>query len=88
MLPLSGITLQQNILNISELLPDLWWMEKRQYSAPRDPCLKKLPFLRRNRVDMLKEIHVQVGKNVPCDSRTASRIFKFQSCYGVSCSAV
>jgi hypothetical protein len=39
-LPFSGITLQQNILKISELLPDLWWMDKRQYSAPCNPCLK------------------------------------------------
>jgi hypothetical protein len=43
MLPFSGITLQQNILEISELLPDLWWMDKRQYSAPCNPCLKKIP---------------------------------------------
>jgi hypothetical protein len=43
MLPFSGITLQQNILKISELLPDLWWMDKRQYSAPSNPRLKKIP---------------------------------------------
>jgi hypothetical protein len=82
MLPFSGITLQQNILKISKLLPDLWWMDKRQYSAP---CLKKFPFLRRNRVHILKEIKVQEGENLPCDSRSARRIFKFQSCYGVGC---
>jgi hypothetical protein len=68
MLPFSGIVLQQNILKISELLPDLWWMDKRRYSAPCNPCLKKFPFFRRNRVDILKEINVQVGKNLPCDS--------------------
>jgi hypothetical protein len=60
MLPFSGITLQQNILKISELLPELWWMDKRQLSAPCNPCLKKFPFLRRNRVDILTD--VQVGK--------------------------
>jgi hypothetical protein len=83
MLPFSGITLQQYILKISELLRDLWWMDKRHYSAPCYPCLKKIPL--RNRVDTLKEINVQVGKNLPCDSRSATRIFKFQSCYGVGC---
>jgi hypothetical protein len=85
MLPFSGITLQQNILKISELLPDLWWMDKRQYSTPCNPCLNKFPFLRRNRVHILKKIKVQVRKNLPCDSRSARRIFKFQFCYGVGC---
>jgi hypothetical protein len=83
MLPFSGITLQQNILKISELLPDLWWMDKRQYSGPCNQCLKNFPFFRRNRIDILKEINVQVGKNLPCDSRSARRIYKFQSYYGV-----
>jgi hypothetical protein len=41
MLPFSGITLQQNILKISELLPDLRWMDKRQYSAPCNPYHKQ-----------------------------------------------
>jgi hypothetical protein len=68
MLPFSGITLQQNIMKISELLPDVSWLDKRQYSTPCNPCLKKFLFLRRNRVDILKEINVQVGKNLPCDS--------------------
>jgi hypothetical protein len=63
MLLFSGITLQQNIQKISELLLDLWWMVKRQYSASCNPCLKKFPFLSRKRVDMLKEINVQVEKN-------------------------
>jgi hypothetical protein len=85
LLPFSGITLQQNILKISELLPDLWWMDKRQYSAPCNPCHEKIPFLRRNRVDILKEINVQVVKNIQCDSRSARRIFKFQFCYWVGC---
>jgi hypothetical protein len=62
MLTFRGITLQQNILKISKLLPDLWWMDKGPYSAPGNPCLKEFPFLRRNRVDILKEINVQVGK--------------------------
>jgi hypothetical protein len=84
-LPFSGITLQQNILKISELLPDLWWMDKRQYSVPCNPCLQKLSLVRRNRVYILKESNVQVGKNLQCDSRSAGRIFKFQSCYGVCC---
>jgi hypothetical protein len=43
MLSFSGITLQQNILKISELLSDLWWMDKRQYSALCNPCLKRMP---------------------------------------------
>jgi hypothetical protein len=73
-LPFSGITLQQNILKISELLSDLWWMVKRQYSTPCNPCLKKFPFLRRNRVGIFKEINVQVRKNLPCDSRSVRRI--------------
>jgi hypothetical protein len=64
MLPFSGITLIQNVLKIGELLPDLWWKDKRQYSASSNPCHKKFPFLRRNLVDILKEISVQVGKNV------------------------
>jgi hypothetical protein len=85
MLPFSGITLQQNILKISELLPDLWWMVIRQYRAPCNPCLKNLFFLRINRVDILKEINVQVGRNLPCDSRSARRIFKIQFCYGIGC---
>jgi hypothetical protein len=38
-LPFSGITLQQNILKISDLLPDQWWMDKRQYNAPCNSCL-------------------------------------------------
>jgi hypothetical protein len=84
-LPFSGITLQQNILKISELFPDLWWMDKWQYGAPGNPCLKKIPFPRRNRVDILEEINVQVRKILPCDSRSARRIFKFLSCYGVGC---
>jgi hypothetical protein len=29
MLPFIGTTLTQNTLNISELLPELWWMDKR-----------------------------------------------------------
>jgi hypothetical protein len=64
MLPFSGIMLQQNILKIGELLPDLWWMDKRQYSVPCNPCLKKFSFLRRNRVHVLKEIKVQEGVNL------------------------
>jgi hypothetical protein len=43
MLPFSGITLQQNILKISKLLPDLWWMDKRQYSLHAIRVLKKSP---------------------------------------------
>jgi hypothetical protein len=85
MMPFSVITLQQNILNISELLPHLWWMDKRQNSAPCNPCHEKIPFLRRNRVDILKEINVHVGKNIQCDSRSARCISNFQSCYGVVC---
>jgi hypothetical protein len=37
-------------------------MDKRQYSAPCNPCLKKSPFFCRNRVDIFKEINEQ-GKN-------------------------
>jgi hypothetical protein len=85
MLPFSGITLQQNILKISELLPYLWSMDKWQYSTPYNTCLKKFPFLLINRVHILKEIKVQEGKNLPRDSRSARWIFKFQSCYGVGC---
>jgi hypothetical protein len=77
MLPFSGITLQQNILKIGELLHDLWWMDKRPYIAPCNPCLKKFTFLRRNRVDILEEINVQVGKNLPCHRPTASRILSY-----------
>jgi hypothetical protein len=40
MLPFNGITLQQNIVKISELLPDLRWMDKRQYSAHAIRVLK------------------------------------------------
>jgi hypothetical protein len=85
MLPFSGITLLQNILKISDLFRDLWWMDKRQYNDPRNPCLKKFPFFRRNRVYISKEINVHVGKKLPCYSRSARRIFKFQSYYGVGC---
>jgi hypothetical protein len=80
MLPFSGITLQQNFMKIGKLLHNLWWMDKGPYSAHCIPCHKKFPFLRRNRVDILKEINVEVGENLPCDSRSARRIFKFQSC--------
>jgi hypothetical protein len=58
---------------------------ERQYNTPCNPCLKKIPFLHRNRVHILKEIKEQEGKNLPCDSRSARRMFKFQSCYGVGC---
>jgi hypothetical protein len=51
------------IPKISDLLPDLWWLDKRQYSDPRNPCLKKSPFSRRNRVYISKKINVHVGKN-------------------------
>jgi hypothetical protein len=43
MMPFSGITLRQNIMKIGELLHDLWWMDKRQYSPPWYPCLKNSP---------------------------------------------
>jgi hypothetical protein len=45
----------------------------------------KFPSLRRNPVDILKEIRVQAAKKLPCDRRSANRIFWFQSCYGVGC---
>jgi hypothetical protein len=51
----------KKIQKISELLPDLLWMNKLQYSAPCNPCVKKFPFHRRKRFDILKEINVQVG---------------------------
>jgi hypothetical protein len=44
-LPFSGITLQQDIANTSELLLDLWYMDRRPYSATWHPCLKSSPFL-------------------------------------------
>jgi hypothetical protein len=40
MLPFNGITLQPNIINISELLPDLWWIDTLPYRAPWNPHLK------------------------------------------------
>jgi hypothetical protein len=40
MLPSRGITLQLNIENISELLPDLWWMDIRKKSATWHPHFK------------------------------------------------
>jgi hypothetical protein len=38
--PFSGITSQPSIVNISELLPDLWWIDRRPYSATLHRVLK------------------------------------------------
>jgi hypothetical protein len=35
--------LQQNITNISELLPDPWWMERRPCIASLHPGLENFP---------------------------------------------
>jgi hypothetical protein len=43
MLPSSGITLQQKIAIISELLGEVWWMGKWPYSATWHPRLKNCP---------------------------------------------
>jgi hypothetical protein len=43
MLPFSGISLQQNILKISVLFPDLWWMEKRPTLLHVIRVLKNFP---------------------------------------------
>jgi hypothetical protein len=40
MLPFSGITLQLNMVYITQLLPDLWWIDKLPYIAPWNPRLK------------------------------------------------
>jgi hypothetical protein len=45
MLPFSGITLQQKMGNISELLGGVWWMGKWPYSATWHPRLKNCPSL-------------------------------------------
>jgi hypothetical protein len=66
MLPMKGITSQQNFLKISQLLPDLRRMDNRQYSASCNPCLKRFSFFCKNLVYILKEINVQVGKHLPC----------------------
>jgi hypothetical protein len=84
MLALSGITLYQNIKKISELLPDLWWIDKRQYCTPCNPCHKNSPSFVEIAFICSRKLRYE-GKNLPCDSRSAIRIFKFQSCYGVGC---
>jgi hypothetical protein len=74
----------KNIPKISELFPDLWWMDKRQYSTPCNPCLKNFPFLRINHVHILKEIKVQEGKNLPCDSRSARLSLSLSTVMGLA----
>jgi hypothetical protein len=82
-LTFSGITLQRNVVNISELLSDLWWMDKRPCSATWHPCLKNSPSL---------GYYTQgnVNESRECDRRSATRISYeyFQSCYGVGCPGV
>jgi hypothetical protein len=84
MLPIGGITLQQNFLKISELLPDLWWMDNRQYSAPCNPCLKRFTFFPRNLVYILKEIKVQVGKSLPCSADPIDESLSFSPVMGLT----
>jgi hypothetical protein len=48
MLRFSGMTLQQNVTNISELLPDPWWMDRRPCIASSHPGLENFPSLEEN----------------------------------------
>jgi hypothetical protein len=58
MLPFNGTTLHSDIANISELLPDLWWIDILHHTELHGIRVLKFPFLRRNRADILKEINV------------------------------
>jgi hypothetical protein len=35
--------------------------------------------------DILKEINVEVGNKLPCDSRSSNPTFQFNFCYGIGC---
>jgi hypothetical protein len=80
MMPFSGITLQQNIIKISELLPDLWWWINDSTVLHATRAIKNSPSF----VEIAL-IYSRKGKIWPCHSLSARRIFKFQSCYGVGC---
>jgi hypothetical protein len=43
MLRFSGVTLEQNIRNISELLPDTWWMDTRPCIASSHKGFENFP---------------------------------------------
>jgi hypothetical protein len=43
MLRFSSMTLQENITNICELLPDPWWMDRRPCVASIHPGLENFP---------------------------------------------
>jgi hypothetical protein len=63
MLPFSGTTLQPNILNIGELLPDMWWIDKRPYSATWNPSLKNSPSFVEIGLISSRKLMYKKGKN-------------------------
>jgi hypothetical protein len=67
MLRFSGMKLEQNITNISELHPDPWWMDRRPCIASSHPGIGN--FLPRKEMGMYtKEMNLKLVNKLPRDS--------------------
>jgi hypothetical protein len=85
MLPFSGITLRTNIMNISELLPDLWWMEEAAYGL-NIQCLKTSVRKQRYIIflswkeDLYKKTYVYIYIYLKCVTCVKYKIVWFNMC--------
>jgi hypothetical protein len=86
MMPFNGITFPRKIVNISEVVSALTWLDTRLIKWLHCICVDKLPFLGRkfNDIHGIK-LKTGGGGESPCCNRSDNRMFLFQSCYDVGC---
>jgi hypothetical protein len=84
MLLVNGMTCSQKIVNISEVVPALTWMDTRPLQCVLRICVAKVPLLGR-KWNNTHENDFNVWEILPRDGRTDNRMFLLQSCYGFGC---
>jgi hypothetical protein len=85
MLPFNGISFPRKFVNVSEIAPALMWMDRRPNQWLLGILSQKLPFLGRKLYNIIHENDLNIGEIFTCDSRSANRMFLFQSYYGIGC---
>jgi hypothetical protein len=83
-LPFNGMTFWQKIVNISELVPAMTWLDARPLQCVLRVCVARtsLPWWK---MRYYTQKCYNVGRKLQRDSRSHNRSFLFQSCCGVGC---
>jgi hypothetical protein len=84
MLPFNGITFPPKIVNISYVFLEPTWMATGTKQELQRNCLAKITLSVSNWENIYTRINER-GKIIPCQSRSANRLFLFQTSYGVGC---